>query len=114
MKTTINHTINHNRETKKLETKHAYIEHGKSTIMVEKIHHAVETVTVKIWLTKYFLTKHQGNEEKAVTAILEALTAKDLKRLLFDELDAQSVQPTTLKFKTLVYKVYTQKKKETK
>jgi hypothetical protein len=97
-----------------LKTSIALINKGKSKITINKIKHAIETVTVRYELTKYLLTKYQGDEEKALQSILEGLTAKDLKRLLFDELDAQSVQPTTLKFKTLVYKVYTQKKKETK
>lgn len=108
MKTTITHT---NKRERELRIKTAIIEHGKSRIVIKKYTHAVDSVTVTHSLTSYLMGKYEGDYQNALQTILEGLTAKDLRRLLFDELDAQSVQPTTLKFKTLVYKVYTKKKK---
>lgn len=106
MKTTIKHERSYNNH---LVTKTAIIEYGRSSIVIKKYSHSVDTVTVALDLSIYMMRKYKAYPEKTLQAILEGLSVKELKRLLFDELDAQSVQPTTLAFKGLVYQVYTSK-----
>lgn len=86
------------------------ITYGASKITITKTSHVVDTITVSYELTKYILNKYQGDVEKALRHILERLTMRQIRRLLFDALAAQSVQPTALNFKTIVYNIYKERK----
>nr|DAK50502.1 MAG TPA: hypothetical protein [Caudoviricetes sp.] len=105
MKTTIDRINN-----PKNDYQETIIKYGASTIIISKSHNIAGLVTVSYELTKYILRKYQGDEENAIASILEGLTMRQIRRLLFDELAAQSVEPKTLNFKRLVYKIYKERK----